>query len=207
MAAEDEGTPTHWLAQVLSAGADGVSVRWSEHERLAVDVMRMVSACLATPDRESLALLRKAKEALYAKPETHEARRARCVEEIRAIGSLWSAADNEDRARLLHVLAWNLSTTDDKIRDAFGDALRAPGPPPEGSLAWLSAKLDRYDPSARSKSGRIGAETLLAELIVNDFEAGALGFKLKDGESAEKAIDRIRRMLANDVKKIFPTLK
>lgn len=161
------------------------SEEWTETQelglRLVTDIGLMFLHGPCDPDGRIV--LRRALE-VFRSPDKWTDLRVFSVRAIREHGVLWHQ-QTHPKDFVAKSLARVLTCYDEEFRHLKDDT------------DSLQEKLESFDLNPKGKKGKKGAETILAELIVEDRNALDLG--PEPGEDDATAIERIRRRLSKDV--------
>ena len=168
-------------------GRNRPSVDWSEVERLGIRLAtRLQVAFQFVPDDEYVWVLRRALDAFDRNPSIASSR-AWSVRAVAEWGEKWRHPDwqvsDETRGRLLSQLVNELALHDEAFEELRGDS------------AFLTELLDVFDSEPAGKTGRKGAERILAEIIVHLSAEAVLGLKDDMEHESDQAVETIRKKL------------
>jgi hypothetical protein len=165
---------------------------YSEARWHAVELITEIASWYVFDDGEpdaNVALILKAAQAAVERSSV-QLSRARAVYAIAHFGRQF--AEDVDKTRIVERCVQTLSVWDRGLRDA-----------PLKSRARLVPKLAgllaRYEECPRGKEGKLGAASILAELIV-DGDVGDFGLNVLDNLDRTDQIENIRKQLDNAVR-------
>ncbi|MEI9942184.1 MAG: hypothetical protein WDO69_33630 [Pseudomonadota bacterium] len=159
---------------------------WSEIETLGMRLAtRLQMAFQFVPDDSYVWVLRRALDAFDRQPSM-ESNRAWSVRAVAEWGERWKHPDwqasDETRGRLLAQLVNELALHDTAFEELRGDS------------EFLVELLNMFDSEPAGKTGRKGAERILAEIVVH-LSAEVLGLKDNMELDPQQAIEAIRKKL------------
>jgi hypothetical protein len=186
---------------------------WGEFERRAYKLIGQIAmGCVNPPDSAYASIYRRALKG-FDVPTFR--RRFWSLRAAAHAGSEWRRAPNNE---VVARFALELQSIDPLFDWEFDwphsnpdrDGLPAPPTVPAfthaADVECIQDLLSRYDTQPRGKANKVGAEHIIAEIVVrhagsskkkgSEKEYGALGFELKRGESDVDAIERIRKSLS-----------
>lgn len=165
---------------------------WTDDEAAAMRIIAQIAGLYQFhPDASAVQAIRKAL-AMLEKPDTLQARRAHCVDVVAEWGEKWHhpewQASDDTRALLIKQAIDELTFWEPEFvwLQQYPDA--------------LTSRLDEYSSSPAGRPGAKGAERILAELIA--VEGDALGLAPREDESEEDAVERVRKKLVSDRRKV-----
>ncbi len=208
--AADVATEAYFAAADTLARGDNDRPDYTESERLALTLAKYVGLILNFgPSLEDLKNLRDAVAMFEREPSLRQQRYLAVREVAFGAEKYLRCANDEGRLEALVGVATNLSSLSRPVDEEFspfdelfGELNMVPLDP--APLRGLETLLKAYDPAPRGKAGKMGPETILAKLIVNDLDAqGAFGLAAKPSESDDDAVERIRQALVNAVEESF----